>query len=142
MLSHCFPVGHCRAGENTGFAGMVKSGKKVPTVRSNYAYWASIANEVNAGDRIVSLRQWSGKPYRGPQIEIARLTELTIQEVVIFNLITGLEAFVAGKEVSIKHLSANDGLSVKDFEGWFRPHFAKSNQFKGVILFFDKKKIY
>lgn len=142
MLSRLFPVGHRRAGKPTCFADLLTSGRKVHTIRSNYEHWASIAREVNAGERIISLRQWSGEPYRSRQVEIGRLTELTIQEVAMFNLMTGMEAFVNGKEVPVKHLAANDGLDMADFESWFRPQFEKSNEFKGVILFFDRNKTY
>ncbi|MCM1170096.1 MAG: hypothetical protein NC324_09200 [Bacteroides sp.] len=104
--------------------------------------WQQIAEEVNAGKRVISLRYWTGKPYRSPQKEIKRLTSVSTQEVTMFNLTTGMEAFVDGKPVEIAYLAANDGLSFRAFEAWFRPYFKETNEFHGCIVFFDNKKLY
>lgn len=43
--------------------------------------------EVQQGKAVLSVRQWSGKPYRSPQIEITRLTVkhgVDIQKVVLY----------------------------------------------------------
>lgn len=94
-LSQVFPTWHKRAGEPTKFraaflsgqtcskckkrnpamcTGECFSGLKIHTIRANYPLWLKRITEVQQGKAVLSVRQWSGKPYRSPQIEITRLT--------------------------------------------------------------------
>lgn len=141
IVSRHFPAGHPRAGQNTAFVEAVERGMKVHTIRRSMR-WQKIAEEVNAGQRVISLRYWTGKPYRSPQKEIKRLTSVSTQEVTMFNLTTGMEAFVEDAPVKIAHLAANDGLSPEDFEAWFQPCFKGSNKFRGCIIFFNENNLY
>lgn len=157
MISKQFMKGHPRAGEPTHFRekiewAVVQSEEhgKIHTMRENYEHWAHVAEEVNAGRGILSLRQWTGSPYNyqqdgSKQKEFLQLTKIGVQRVSI----TKVQGFrltsddipicfdhtvfidgklymgvpiVAGSDVS-KHannLPKNDGLSLPDFRAWFR----------------------
>lgn len=163
MLSKHFPVGHPRAGQPTGFADALRANLqriecheqhkcvgcgecvqalKYHTLRMNADVWEERAAEINAGKAVLSIREWSGRPYErgGHQREIVRLTHLGIQRVTLLYAWSAssnvyLPAFAEvesgnnKKIVDIFKLASNDGLSVEDFNHWFasrclRSHFA------------------
>lgn len=136
MLSRVFPATHPRKGEPTGFRDkflaaikQIEGGWwKLHTIRANYPLWAKRIAEVQRGEAVLSVRQWSGAPYRSKQIEIARLTKddgVGIQK---------LELELADKMFRVYHpridegksyaslaqLANNDGLSLGDWAWWFR----------------------
>lgn len=129
-VSKTFPKTHKRAGEETGFIDKIKGGVKLHTIRANYELWKKRAEEINSGNAILSLRYWSGNPYRSKQIEFAQLDEIEVQ-ALIFPEKTLLSATACGPEypnptwyfgVNIGELAKNDGLSVADFVEWFRKY--------------------
>lgn len=132
-LSQVFPQTHVRAGEPTGFrdkflAAIKKQlGEclKIHTIRANYELWAKRIAEIQAGKAVLSVRQWTGKPYRSKQQEIARLTAgdgVGIQRLD-FSQATLLTAWIDfGKRrlsCPLEGLANNDGLSLKDWREWF-----------------------
>lgn len=171
MLSAFFPVSHPKAGRPTGFADALKANLqriecheqrqcigcgecvrqlKHHTIRGNATLWEHRAEEINAGRAILSIRQWSGKPYgKGTkQIEIARLTHLGTQRITMpyelyqtLGLRFPVSAMVQDSDtlrpVELSKLAYNDGLSMVDFMHWFasRKKGAVSD-FQGVILHF------
>lgn len=83
-LSQVFPTWHKRAGEPTKFRAAFLSGQtcskckkrnhamctsecfsglKIHTIRANYPLWLKRITEVQQGKAVLSVRQWSGKPY-------------------------------------------------------------------------------
>lgn len=119
-----FQKSHNRAGEPTEFASKFRKAK-IHTIRSNYALWRKRFDEIEAGEACISVRQWSGLPYRSKQVEIARLTKedgigiecLFIRKGGIGE--SGLVANVDGFPVDANVLAANDGLDYEDWQGWF-----------------------
>ncbi len=98
---------------------------KIHTIRANYPLWEKRMKEVQDGKACLSIRQWSGKPYRSPQIEIARLTAedgVGIQKLRYqADYFTGEYGFfVSGKEISTHELANNDGLMYNDWAAWFK----------------------
>lgn len=153
-LSRVFPSTHCRAGEPTYFlekmhnaltgqdfclhiTGMDNSygcttlwcktirEKKLHTIRANYDFWARRFEKIQAGDAVLSIREWVGKPYgKGSmQREIIRLTRddgIGLQRLVVAGTsITFHPVFVDGVEVSPDILARNDGLTKSDWRNWF-----------------------
>lgn len=138
-LSQVFPSTHSRAGEPTDFEAAFHSGqplpkertfckfKKLHTIRANYDFWAKRFEKIAAGEAVLSIRQWVGKPYGkgSTQREIARLTredgiglqqlrftvDMDCQRVALINGIT---------LPSLRVLANNDGLSLEDWNDWFR----------------------
>lgn len=80
-VSENFIGKHPRAGELTEFKEKILSGEKKHTCRSNYMFWKKRIDKVNSGEAVLSLRQWSGKPYNSKQKEIMRLTKAGIQQI-------------------------------------------------------------
>lgn len=143
-LSKRFPTGHNRAGDLTFFHEALSNAlhnteatltvddaddtsikiyeRKIHTIRANYPLWAKRIAEVERGEACLSIRQWTGKPYRSKQVEIARMTKedgIGIQRL----------EFVSGKlglpRIGIVYqrkneIALNDGLSVDDWESWFK----------------------
>lgn len=89
---------------------------------------------------MVSLRVWSGKPYRSKQVAIA--LDFALPRVADIEIDEDFRIVVDGKVVlppSSIELATNDGLLPKDFEQWFKEHLPFSGQ---IIFFTDVKTPY
>lgn len=97
------------------------------------------------GDFYLSVRQWSGKPYRSKQREIHTIdTPIGVQRIQInyhhdyhANKPYLTARIIGGNDIDVAALAKNDGLSLSDFADWF---FGKEPQgdmtFNGVIIHF------
>lgn len=96
--------------------------KKRHTIRANYDLWAKRFEEVERGKACISVREWTDKPYRSPQVEITRLTKehgIGIQRLEFVDGKLGLPRI--GIVYQRKHeLAVNDGLLFDDWESWFK----------------------
>lgn len=150
-LSQTFPAKHPRKGEPTDFRTKLLSARyrqeggtlytasdgkcKLHTIRANYPFWAKRFEKINAGEAVLSVRQWSGKPYRSKMIEIARLTKedgIGIQKLKFASDRDGQQCWwnfsIDGRychydtkaDYVPNELAENDGLSYKDWQDWFR----------------------
>ena len=123
-LSKAFPKTHVRTGEPTEFREKLLKKGKIHTIRANYELWRKRIAEVRAGRAVLSVRQWTGKPYASRQEEIARLTaenSVGIQKLCFPNRSTALVDYPERKlSVDFKLLAKNDGLSLADWCDWFR----------------------
>ena len=132
-LSRHFLANHKRAGEETHFKEKFLLGQgltdydtpsmaKIHTIRANYPLWEKRIKEVQDGHAVLSIRQWTGKPYRSKQIEIAMLTAengVGVQKLEFYNNTLGLchIGIVYQRKYELAH---NDGLSFEDWEEWFK----------------------
>lgn len=156
-LSQVFPTGHNRAGEPTKFRAAFQSGQtcskckkrnttmctgecfsglKIHTIRANYPLWLKRITEVQQGKAVLSVRQWTGKPYRSPQEEIAMLTNedgLEVQELKMIDLFR--PTTINRNRVELPDLAANDGLSFNDWYDWFKSYDLKQPM---AIIHFTK----
>lgn len=146
-LSQQFMKGHPKAGLPTHFVEKLKAGIKCHTIRSNYELWAKRAEQINAGKMELSIRVWSGAPYRSQQVEVARLTKLGVQSVSMWYSTKADRPFidVEGKRMGkyfAMELAANDGLDYNEWINWFFPLRNRDEEqcvipnFEGVILQF------
>lgn len=121
ILSERFPTWHSKAGTPTKFKGSFLSRKKSHTIRSNLPLWEKRIKEVQEGRAVLSIRQWTGKPYRSQQEEIEILTNdsgIGVQRLVSDrhgNYFVGEEK----RQISPCIIANNDGLSVEDWSEWF-----------------------
>ena len=122
MLSEVFPKMHIRAGEPTGFRGKFLSGKKIHTIRANYPLWEKRIKEVQEGQAVLSIRQWTGKPYCSKQVEIAKLTTTNGVGVQKLEFIDNNIYFpkIGYALISDSKLSSKDGLTLDDWREWFK----------------------
>ena len=132
-LSRHFLTNHKRAGEETHFKEKFLLGQgltdydtpslaKIHTIRANYPLWEKRIKEVQDGHAVLSIRQWTGKPYRSKQVEIAMLTaenSVGVQKLEFYNNTLGLchIGIVYQRKYELAH---HDGLSFEDWEEWFR----------------------
>jgi hypothetical protein len=147
MISRVFPAYHPKAGQLTYFnhqilhkidpdygklfitsrrrVGITEPGGKIHTIRVNYDLWARRAEQVNAGKAVISLRQWSGKPYNSKQQEFMQLEKVCVQRVEVrHEPVDGSHILwstvVDGRLTSIDQVAENDGLELADFCQWFK----------------------
>ncbi|HWK58719.1 MAG TPA: hypothetical protein VNQ80_15355 [Parapedobacter sp.] len=126
-VSKVFLKGHPRAGQPTNFRQLILEGKKIHTIRAG-EYWRKVAEEVNAGNAVLSVRDWIGRPYNSKQDEFLRLEKMGWQETMVLpygdvskDVRIRTNAIHEGSfsSVSEKYVAANDGLAVEDFRAWF-----------------------
>ncbi len=143
-LSQVFPTGHKRSGEPTKFRAAFQSGQtcskckkrnpamctgecfsglKIHTIRANYPLWLKRITEVQQGKAVLSIRQWTGKPYRSQQKELARLTMedgIGLQRLTFSREMCNFEVDSKGYAIHAGTLAKNDGLSYNDWVEWFK----------------------
>lgn len=109
-VSEHFPSGHRRSGEPTDFVQSIIDGKKIHTVRGNYPFWKKRIDEVINGRAYLSIRVWTGKPYRSKQKEIIQFHQ---------NDGVGIQRVEYERDF-MEVVAESDGLTVADFNSWFR----------------------
>ena len=128
-LAKTFPAWHPRKGESTKFLEKFLNGQtgngnaKLHTIRANYPLWEKRIKEVQNGKAVLSVRQWSDRPYASKQVEIARLTALDgigIQKLELINVYGCNRPIVGIGDANFHHLSKYDGLSYQDWANWFK----------------------
>lgn len=125
-LSKVFPKNHKRAGEPTDFELLFKDNNyfdKIHTIRANYPLWEQRISEIQAGRAVLSVRQWTGNPYRSKQVEIASLTAddgVGIQKLSFSREMLSFEIDDKGFAIPEDLLAENDGLSLEDWIDWFK----------------------
>ena len=133
-LSRHFLANHKLAGEETHFKEKFLLGQgltdydtpslaKIHTIRANYPLWEKRIKEVQDGKAFLSVRQWTGKPYRSKQVEIAMLTAengVGIQMLRFLGDNFNGGYIRNGVYPSDEILAKNDGLSLADWCDWFR----------------------
>jgi hypothetical protein len=142
LLSLIFMVEHSRAGQPTGFKEKLESGEKLHTMRGNYNYWAGKAAKINAGEMVLSIRHWRGKPFDSTQCVIKTFQHLNIQRYEGYwykeqRAKGELPTFLIDGKLyeDVAQLAKNDGLSLEDWLEWF---FKKTETVEGAILHFTQ----
>ena len=111
-ISKHFLTTHKRAGEETNFKKKFLNGEKIHTIRVNLPLWEKRIKEAQEGRAVLSVRQWTGKPYRSKQVEIARLTAengIGVQQLDIFDFMRPAKVDIC-QLVDLRDLANNDGL--------------------------------
>ena len=119
-------------------------GKKIHTIRANYELWKKRFQKIEAGEACLSLRFWSGKPYRSKQVEFLRLTRedgIGIQKIIMRReelpdrILYGAQVLEEWQHVWTRDIrrpvdmyARNDGLTPEDFIAWFAPTFEKARK--------------
>lgn len=126
-LSKNFMSTHPKAGQPTNFYDKIAKGQKIHTIRGNYELWKKRIDKINSGNAVLSIRQWSGRPYFSSQIELMEITKLGIQKIEY----TQLGWFIDGidSDITTEKLARNDGLSLEDFLSWFKGSISMEDKF-------------
>lgn len=125
---YAFPKYHPRAGEPTEFRAKFLAGEKVHTIRANEnGYYKE-------GD-IISVREWSGKPYRSKQVMIRDAVRIGV--VPIYFNDDSTYAFIGKIPVRVlkSEIAENDGLALNDFMHWFFPQNLTRKEFRGSLIY-------
>lgn len=123
ILSEKFPTKHPRKGQETAFGRLFLNGKKIHTIRGNFPLWEKRIAQIQNGEAVLSVRQWTGKPYQSKQVEIARLTAedgVGIQELKLTDL--SRPTTINGQRIELNLLAKNDGLGFNDWFYWFEKY--------------------
>lgn len=128
-LSKVFPKRHKRSGESTGFENALLNSlndvnsvgkKKLHTIRANFGLWEQRFVEINSGNAVLSVREWTGLPYRSKQREIVVLGKddgIGLQALFLTDLTKPSK--IAGGLVELPVIAENDGLCFNDWFFWF-----------------------
>jgi hypothetical protein len=144
IISQTFPSYHPKKGKPTRFIEQIKLGGKIHTIRANYDFWEKRINAVNRGDALLSVRSWTGKPYKSKQKEHFLLGkgEVGIEGLMFKKeslrmpvAVCGDTDFCKAQPILLEGLAANDGLLTPDFEDWFKDYDPNS---KKAIIHFTK----
>ena len=110
---------------------------KLHTCRVNYPLWEKRMKAVQAGEAVIELFYWEGKPYRSKQIVFATLDKDSGCGVQELNFMISYKPDGNGMEYTIntpclhyrnhafdyldlEEIAKNDGLSLYDFKSWFK----------------------
>lgn len=135
-LSRKFTQRHPRHGEPTGFCesilnaiwlsheikcGLTDFGVKLHTIRGNYPLWLKRFRKIETGKAVLSIRFWSGMPYKSPQIELCRLDRYDGIGLQMLWFRNGnlCEPIIDNKRIDIERIAKNDGLNENDWYNWF-----------------------
>ena len=144
-LSQKFPARHPEAGKPTYFDKKVLNavceanlctiqfpsvGNKLHTIRANYPLWEKRFEEIKANRAILSVREWTGKPYCSKQRVICNLTAsdgIGLQKFEIWANYAGVNNWqhfkIDGRGyMSINDIPNKDGLSREDWINWFKSY--------------------
>lgn len=121
MCAKTYPAYHPKAGQPTGFRESILSGTKVHTLRES-------AGNRQDGD-IVSLREWSGAPYRSKQVEFARC-RIQVRYIVIHYGLPG--------QLKLDAIAKLDGFADPvDFQHWFTKGKDEPINWSGYCIWFN-----
>jgi len=125
-ISETFPQTHNRKGEPTNFIDSMLALGKIHTIRANFPLWEKRIEQINAGTARLSVRVWTGKPYRSKQKERFSFSGVGIQKLKSINFDKGFAFYIGENQhvvpLSIETLAKNDGLSLEDFREWFKDY--------------------
>jgi hypothetical protein len=133
-VSRYFPSYHKRKGDRTFFIEKIKpelelnkelpwpyEGEKIHTIRGNYPLWEKRIEEIQKGNAILSIRYWSGNPYRSKQVEFMKLdksSSIGLQKLTQPDNFA--MAVINNTSVDWETIAKNDGLNFDDFYEWFK----------------------
>jgi hypothetical protein len=100
--------------------------------------WEKRIKEVQEGKAYLSIRKWTGLPYRSPQEELFKFDKshgVGIEKLQLSQFGAHFNGYFVSTVYDIyKRLALNDGLSVDDFCEWF---YGLEGQDLAIIHFTD-----
>jgi len=100
---------------------------KLHTCRKNYPLWEKRFKNIMGGEAVLELYYWSGKPRKSKTVTICQLGKddgIGLQEMMMYKEHHG--AFICNEKgfdpmvFDWSEIAKNDGLSLPDFEAWFK----------------------
>ena len=120
MISRVFPSYHKNKGELTRFEQKIRNKNKIHTIRANYEKWKRKIDQIKNGEAVLSIREWQGVPYHSKQnylfyynqedaLDVSKLTKDENGYLINDTI-----------RVSEEELAKNDGLTLDEFQEWFK----------------------
>lgn len=128
-VSEYFPASHPRKCEKTLFVEKIQERQKIHTIRHNFPLWQKRIKMIQNNEAVLSVRVWTGKPYQSKQ-----------KEVTVLDYASGIGIEFIGSfdwlpsTLELKTIAENDGLSIEDFNNWFKGSENKPTDL-GIIHF-------
>jgi hypothetical protein len=119
-ISKYFPSTHPRAGEETHFEEKILALRKLHTIRANYKLWQKRFKKIDKGEAYISVRQWTGKPYRSKQVELFQYDKSDGIGIQKINIAESIKLYHYNRYMA--QIAYNDGLGIKDFINWFKSY--------------------
>ena len=140
-LAKKFPAYHPLKGQPTNFKTKYLEGSKTHTIRKNFELWEKRIHRINAGKAILSVREWTNRPYYDGQTVIGELEKVGYQKVSVVckkkefqhMFIDGISVIMFENE--LPDIVKNDGFErQEDFMNWF------PKSFDGILMHFTNLK--
>lgn len=115
--------------------GRLCNSPKIHTIRGNFPFWEKRIKEVQEGKAILSIRQWTGEPYKSKQEVLINLSQkdgVGIQKLE-YDQMLGWFIDDTDSDITSEAIAGNDGLSFKDWQAWFPK--AKNSEPMAIIHF-------
>ena len=101
--------------------------------------WKHNVEKINESRFFLSIRQWTGMPYRSKQVEIKETKNVGYERISMsYDPESGtVKAVINGKPFAdVRKLAENDGLKWDEFVDWFFGQGTGRTLFQGVIIHF------
>lgn len=120
MVSRVFPSYHKSKGELTRFEQKIRDKNKIHTIRANYEKWKRKIDQIRNGEAVLSIREWQGVPYHSKQNYLFYYNQEDALEVS--KLTKDKNGYLINDtiRVSEEELAKNDGLTLDEFQEWFK----------------------
>ena len=120
MIAKNFLAYHKRAGQATDFEAKIKAKEKLHTIRPNFDKWKEKIEEVKSGKAELVLKQWEGRPYHSTPNKLSIYDDK--DDIDVSKLTKSADGFFVNDTIKVEpeDLAKNDGLSLQDFEDWFK----------------------
>lgn len=121
IISDTFPEYHNKAGKPTFFEDLINIGEKKHTIRQNYDFWSKRIKNIQADKAVLSVRKWTGKPYRSKQKELFQFTSDDGVGIESVDFSKTYKVISRNGDLGplIRLLARNDGLTLDEFHNWF-----------------------
>ena len=112
---------HPQKGKPTNFEMKIKAKDKIHTIRPNYEAWKKKIEKVKNGESELIVEQWSGLPYRSSPELLFKYDDKDDIDVSKLTFEEG-KGLIVNDEVIVptEILAKNDGLTLQEFEDWFK----------------------
>ena len=104
---------------------------KLHTCRANFPIWEKRFEKISKGEAVLELYYWTGKPYNSKTVTICQLGKddgIGLQKLEYWSVAhkfaayTKIDEHIYISEIEIETLAKNDGLSLDDFNEWFKSY--------------------
>jgi len=101
--------------------------KKLHTIRENVDYWKTRIEEIQKGNAVLEVYEWTGKPYNSPAktlFVLDQYSRIGYQDLIFQQSVFDFPRVIRNDNIVValmpSNLAKNDGLTLQDFKDWFK----------------------